>query len=125
MGVNVLPRRVCQQPHWVHAHNSGQFSMKNSAIAPKHLSAESKILWNQLKTDFEIDDAAGLLLLRNALEAHDRLTEARKILRKEGCIVHDRWGQPKQHPASLVERDARTQVLAALRALKLDPGTLA
>jgi P27 family predicted phage terminase small subunit len=99
-------------------------SVKKSDV-PNHLSAESKRLWNQLRADFAIDDAAGLLLLRNALEAHDRLTEARKILKREGVIVCDRFGHPKQHPASLVERDARQQLLAALRALRLEPGVIA
>jgi len=91
---------------------------------PKHLSAESKALWRHLQADYKIDDAAGLLLLRNALEAHDRLGEARRILKKEGCVVTDRWGQRKQHPATLVEQSARQQLLAALRGLKLEPGVV-
>jgi P27 family predicted phage terminase small subunit len=97
--------------------------MKESA--PAHLSAEAKTIWKRLINDFRIEDAAGLLLLRNALEAHDRLTEARAILKKEGVILKDRFGQQKQHPACLVERDARVQVLSALRLLKLEPGELA
>jgi hypothetical protein len=34
--------------------------------------------------------------------------------------VADRFGQPKVHPAVLIERDARGQMLAALRDLHLD-----
>ncbi|HJU18586.1 MAG TPA: phage terminase small subunit P27 family [Stellaceae bacterium] len=97
--------------------------MKKSDV-PKHLSAEAKRLWQRLRDDFRIDDAAGLLLLKNALEAHDRLTEARRILKKEGIVVRDRFGQPKQNPASLIERDARQQLLAALKALRLEPSVM-
>jgi len=91
---------------------------------PAHLSAEAKRLWASLQADFTLEDAAGRLLLQSALEAYDRLQEARRTLAKEGAIVRDRWGQPKPHPAVGVERDARTQMHGALRLLKLSPEEL-
>jgi P27 family predicted phage terminase small subunit len=91
---------------------------------PKHLSKHAKDLWHRLRADYALDDAAGTLLLRNLCEAVDRLAEARSILKKEGVIVRDRWGLPKQHPATLVERDARNQILASLKAMKLEPGAI-
>jgi P27 family predicted phage terminase small subunit len=97
---------------------------KQSPTAPKHLSAEAKRLWAKLQTDFVIDDQAGLLILQSALEAFDRVQEARLILAKDGAVVRDRWGQAKQHPASLVEASARQQMHSALRLLKLAPGDL-
>jgi P27 family predicted phage terminase small subunit len=98
--------------------------MKNSGDAPKHLSKEAKTKWNEVRSDYSIDDAAGLLLLRSALEAFDRLSQARVLLRREGCIVTDRFGQPKQHPATLIEQSARQQMHSALRALRLEPGAI-
>ena len=74
---------------------------------PKHLSAEARRLWDRLTTDYVLDDAGGMLLLRSALEAFDRLQDARKTLATDGAIVRDRWGQPKPHPALAIERDEK------------------
>jgi P27 family predicted phage terminase small subunit len=89
---------------------------------PAHLSATGRALWKRLHDDYALDDAAGLVLLQSACEAHDRLQEARLILKKSGAVVNDRWGQPKPHPACGIERDARNQLHGALRLLKLSPG---
>jgi P27 family predicted phage terminase small subunit len=95
--------------------------MKNSLPIPlKALSAEAKGLWRKLHKDFNIADAAGLLLLRSGLEAFDRMRQAQAQLARDGLTVADRFGQQKQHPCSLIERDSRAQMLACLRALKLD-----
>ena len=88
---------------------------------PKHLSAEARKLWGELRNDYGIDDSAGLALLRAACEAHDRAQQARKMIDADGMVSTDRFGQRKPHPAVQIERDARTQLMAALRALKLAP----
>jgi P27 family predicted phage terminase small subunit len=93
----------------------------SKASPPKHLSSEAKRLWTKLQSDFVIDDEAGKLILQSALEAFDRVQEARALLAKEGSVTRDRWGQAKQHPASLVEASARAQMHSALRLLKLAP----
>jgi P27 family predicted phage terminase small subunit len=98
--------------------------MKKSDGPPSHLTAEAKRLWAQLIAEYSIDDAAGRVLLQTALESYDRLAEARELLAREGIVVADRFGQAKAHPATAVERDARAQLLAALRALRLEPGEL-
>ncbi len=89
---------------------------------PRHLSAEARTLWARLRADHVIDDAAGLSLLRAACESHDRAQQARKLIADEGLTSIDRFGQRKPHPAVTIERDARTQMMAALRALRLAPG---
>lgn len=97
---------------------------KSSSGAPSHLSAEAKRLWVRLQDDFVIEDQAGRLILQSALEAFDRVQEARAILVVDGSVIKDRWGQSKQHPASLVEASARAQMHAALRLLRLAPDDL-
>jgi hypothetical protein len=84
--------------------------MKKSPGPPKALSTEAKRLWRELIEEFCIDDAAGLLLLQTALESFD---------------VKDRFGQKRQHPATLVLRDSRNLMLRSLKALNLDvaPGS--
>ena len=90
---------------------------------PKHLSTKGKKFYREIFQDFAIDDAAGRALLLAASEAYQRCDEARMIIKKSGgCVITDRFGQVKPHPAVSIERDSRTQVIAALRALNLNPG---
>ena len=70
--------------------------------------------------EFDIEDEAGRLLLLSAMRCFDRVEDARSLLAKDGITVTDRWGQVKCHPAVTVERDARSGMLASLKALNLD-----
>lgn len=98
--------------------------MKNSKV-PKSLSTEAKRWWKQIVEGFQIDDPAGLLLLESAMKAFDDMQRAQSIVDREGPIIRDRWGQQKQHPATLVLRDSRNLMLRSLKALNLDvaPGS--
>jgi hypothetical protein len=70
--------------------------------------------------EYAITDSGGLEILRTALEAFDVMRAAQAVVKAEGSVTKDRFGQPKVHPAALVERDARGQYLAALKSLNLD-----
>ena len=87
---------------------------------PSHLNVESKAIWLGLADEFGIDDVAGTMLLTSVLECHMRVRLAREMIDREGPVTLDRWGTPKTHPAVSVERDARSALLASLRALNLD-----
>ncbi|MCI1191609.1 hypothetical protein MOJ79_07125 [Calidifontimicrobium sp. SYSU G02091] len=92
------------------------------AKPPEHLSPESRELWRRLLDDYHLDDAAGLALVRAACEAFDRAEGARRLIAAEGATLRDRFSQLKAHPAVAVERDARGQLIAAVRAMRLQPG---
>lgn len=95
--------------------------MKNSGPkAPRHLSREAKAWWRKLSSEYQLDDTAGRLLLQTALEAFDRMKAAADQIESEGATVTDRFGQAKPHPLLAAERDARSQMLAALKQLNLD-----
>ena len=87
---------------------------------PKTLSAEAKRWWERLMEEYELTDEAGQLILQTSLEAFDRMRQAQARLKKEGLTVEDRFGQPKPHPLTTVERDSRSQMLAAIKQLNLD-----
>ena len=87
---------------------------------PANLSSEAKAWFKKLVDEFPIDDAAGLMLLQQTCESLDRLREAQGILHREGVVILDRFKQPRQHPATLVERDARNQLVKCIRMLDLD-----
>ncbi|MBE7543781.1 MAG: hypothetical protein HS123_15590 [Solibacteraceae bacterium] len=86
---------------------------------PRHLSKEARVVV-RLVQEYTIDDTPGLLVLEATLEAFDRLRGAQKVLAEEGITLADRFGQPRQHPATMVERDARTALMRGLKALNLD-----
>jgi hypothetical protein len=77
-------------------------------------------VWSEILKEYSIDDAAGLRILRVALEAFDRAQAARAAIDKEGMTVMDKFGQIKPHPLLPIERDSRAAFLAGLKALNLD-----
>ena len=88
--------------------------------APNHLSSEAQKWWERISSEYSIDDQAGLLLLQTSMEAFDRMKECQRFIEKEGSQILDRFAQLKAHPLLCVERDARAQMLAALKQLNLD-----
>jgi P27 family predicted phage terminase small subunit len=100
-----------------------KFSLESNPMeipkSPKHLGMEARKIWTQINNKWILDDAA-LVILESALESFDRMREAQQILKREGIVIKDRFGQEKQHPASLIERDAKNSMLRALKSLNLD-----
>jgi P27 family predicted phage terminase small subunit len=94
--------------------------MKKSAKAPSNLSAEAKKMWREIQGEYQITDSGGLTILCTACEAFDRMRQAQKLIDTEGMVSADRFGQSKPHPAIVIERDSRGQMLAALKQLNLD-----
>ena len=95
--------------------------MKNSAPRPpKGLSAAAKRVWREIRDEFDMEDSAGLLTLAAACEAFDRMRQAQTIIATDGLTTKDRFGQEKAHPAVVIERDSRAQMLAAIKQLNLD-----
>jgi len=92
--------------------------------APKHLKTAARRMWEEILSEFDVDDSAGLSLLEAACSSYQRAEDARALVRKEGLTIVDRFGQVKAHPACGIERDARGQMITALRALKLAPEDL-
>ena len=88
--------------------------------APGHLSDDARLWWKRITAEFDISDDAGRLLLQTALEAFDRMKSCQRQIATDGEVVRDRFDQPKPHPLLSTERDARAQMLAALKQLNLD-----
>jgi hypothetical protein len=86
------------------------------------LKPEGKRVFKQIADEYAIDTSnpAVVLLLKQVALCHDRITECRQTVEAEGLKVLDRFEQQKPHPLLAVERDARAQMLAALRALDLE-----
>lgn len=86
---------------------------------PKHLSEQSKQIWRAIVRDYEIDEAAELILV-STLEARDRREEARWEIEKNGAVFNDRFGQPKVSPWHSIERDQTLLMQRGFRLLGFD-----
>jgi P27 family predicted phage terminase small subunit len=87
--------------------------------APRHLSSRAKAFWRTV-LDGHILEPFQLELLRRACEQLDRADQARAVLEREGLTTLDRFGQPKEHPAVAIERQAHLAIARLLRELNLD-----
>src|SRR2546421_11072903 len=91
--------------------------MKNSKLSP-----EARKLWKEITAQWDLEPDA-MAILQQACEALDEVRRAQETLEKEGRVVKDRFGQPKQHPECLNLRDARAAFLKSLKQLNLEgPG---
>ena len=88
--------------------------------APSHLSSESQDLWRSITHEFVDADTHFFMVLQTALEARDRMQEARRVVDAEGAYYTSSTGMKKAHPALTIEREARSGFLAALRLLGLN-----
>jgi len=88
--------------------------------APPSLSVAARAWWKKLHSEYDLGDGAALLLLETALQAFDRMHEARDLITKHGAVTSDRFGQLRPNPATTIERDSRAAMLSALKALNLD-----
>lgn len=87
---------------------------------PGHLRTDGKAFFENVCTEYAINDAAGQALLARAAECLDRMRAAQTEIEKHGELVPDRYGGVKLNPACNLEKDARSGFLAAVRALNLD-----
>lgn len=94
--------------------------MKSPPSAPKGLKPGARRFWLDTQAQYAIVDPAGVELLGVAARALGRLEGAAEVLDREGTVFKDKAGQLKPRPEVIIERDARSGFLAALRALQLD-----
>ena len=94
--------------------------MKKLPVKTPNLSPAARAWRRKLLRGYTIEDPAGQLLLQTALEAMDRMNQARALIEKYGAVTEDRFHQLRPNPATTIERDSRAAMLAALKALNLD-----
>jgi|SRR5581483_4258221 len=89
------------------------------AKPPKHLTSDARKLWQRIFNEVDLDEPA-LLLLNTLCEQFDRMNQARELLKRDGIVVKDRFGQDKPHPACGVEVNAAAGMMRAWRLLGFD-----
>jgi phage terminase small subunit len=86
---------------------------------PAHLGPDGLSLWRAVQLEYSIDDPAGLELLRQAVEAADRIASVKKQIDESGELLVIK-GVPRVNPLCAVERDARAALVRCIRNLNLD-----
>jgi P27 family predicted phage terminase small subunit len=94
-------------------------ALHRSPRPPADLSAEAKKWWSKLHGMYVLD-GHHLLLVEELCRALDRLRQSQEVLRKDGVVSVDSKGNPKAHPATILERDSRTALLKICAQLNLD-----
>jgi len=85
---------------------------------PKHLSKEAKTIWRTILKDNDLEKGR-LVVLKTALEAYDRLSEARKVIDETGLTYKTESGYMRPNPALQIEKEACSRFLQAWRMLEL------
>jgi len=73
--------------------------------AYKSLRPETKKWIDSLRDTYVLESHTERVLLAAAV-SWDRAAEARELLKKQGLIFQDRWGQPRPNPAAEIESKA-------------------
>jgi hypothetical protein len=94
-------------------------SAVTSLAPPATLAKPGASLWRSIMTEYDIRDAGGLEILRQACEAADRVREFARVIERDGPMVRTKAG-PKDHPLLKHELMARSFVVRSLQRLGLD-----
>ena len=88
--------------------------------APSGLSAEARRLWREVNSEWELT-VADRAVLHVGLQTLDPLRQAQEAIATDGLIYSSGKGKLKRiHPATRIEREARTAFLVAWRQLGLE-----
>ena len=87
-------------------------------IIPEHLRPETAEWVRFILSEYDLESHHVKILVQ-AAECLDRIIEARETIEAEGAYFHDRFGQPRVHPAVDVERNGRIVFARLVRELNL------
>lgn len=83
---------------------------------PSGLSAAAKKVWKDISAEWVLA-ADTLILLKTALEAYDRMQQAKRQIDKDGITVTSASGLLRTHPSLRTEKEAGGRFLQAWRQL--------
>lgn len=92
---------------------------QTTPTVPEHLSDESKAWYQQVATEFAMDQHH-LFLLQCACENWDRSQSARREIEKNGLTVLDRFDQLHARPEIAIEKTSKAAFVRVVRELRLD-----
>lgn len=88
------------------------------------LGKEAQSLYDSVRKEYDISDAAGLAILRAACESLEVCRKAEVEIEKHGLTITDKYTKIKSNPACTVLKEHKTLMLNYLKALNLDLSTI-
>jgi len=85
----------------------------------RNIEAETKKWFEEILNSYELESHHVKLLLL-AAEAWDRISQARKEIKKHGLLTKDRYGGLRANPATAIERDNKILFARLIRELGFD-----
>lgn len=89
--------------------------------APAGLTASARRLWAQVLDEYELEQHE-VGLLREMCRTQSQLDRLDRVVREEGAVITDRFGEPKTHPAAVEARQLRITLARLSAALRLPAG---
>lgn len=83
------------------------------------LSEEGQTIFHTLRKKHSIKDDHRLMLLRVVAESWEIMLNSRKVINEQGSTVEGSHGV-KSHPEIATSKDAKNQLMTALKQLELD-----
>src|SRR5262249_17884745 len=95
-------------------------TMLERGTVPAGLGETGQRLWAAVQGQYNIRDAGGVELLKQACQAADRAERCRKAIDLDGELVEQPNGGTREHPLLKAEIAARSFVVRTLTRLGLD-----
>jgi hypothetical protein len=94
---------------------------KTSYPQPKRkLGKHGMTLWNDVHSEYEVTDRAGLELLTEACQALDRAERLAEAIERDGEVIQTAKGDIRVHPGIKLELGCRSFVAKTLQKLGLN-----
>jgi P27 family predicted phage terminase small subunit len=96
-----------------------------SLPAPRGLSPSAVRIWRRVTGTYHFEnEPASQLLLETALQAHDRMHQARDLIAVQGLTIMNRYSNYVPNPLLAIEDKSRRAMLQAMQQLGLEPQKL-
>ncbi len=87
---------------------------------PRKLGEHGLKLWNQVMSEYRIDDVGGIELLANTCSVLDRAEALAARVAEDGAVIYPDNGPPRVHPAAKEELACRSFLTRTLQRLGLN-----
>jgi len=94
--------------------------MKKIKEAPADLGAAGKKFWQEVMSEYALEEAHDLARLSLAAASLDDIDLGERQIKIDGMYIFDRYGGLKEHPAAKAIRDNRILFCRIIRELALD-----
>ena len=111
----------------VNANPTPEVAAMSKIATPEILKGRARTWFEEMLESYEGFDSEpnSVSVLTEAAVQLMRLDEYRKAIERDGAIIQDRYGSPKEHPAAVAERSAANSHRLLCREMGVEPAQTA